>query len=332
LFGRPRVPSTLPLEFEKAPTDRFLDRVFGISMVIDRTCPVCMKSSNLLFAEARLDKSRLDSFAYASRKDPEYMHHRLLLCDDCDLIYASPVPDQAELESEYEVAAFDSQRESEFAAATYAEALSPIIGRLPDRTSALDIGAGDGAFCSQLLRMGFENVLGLEPSLAPIEAAAPHVRHCLRQEMFTPGLLPASHFSLVCCFQTIEHVLSPLELCKEAARILRPGGVLCIVAHNRRAVSCRILGRRSPIFDVEHLQLFSPVSILQLFSQAGLQSIQTRTLWNTYPLSYWTRLFPLPGRIKSSLIWALNVSRIGNIPISLPAGNLVAWGSRGVSE
>ena len=152
-----------------------------------------MKGSSHLFAEARLDESRLDRFAYASRKNPEYMHHRLLLCDDCDLIYASPVPDHSELASAYEVAAFDSQRESEYAAETYATALSPIIGLLPDRTSALDIGAGDGAFCSKLLGLGFENVLGLEPSLAPIEAAAPDVRNCLRQEMFTPGLLPASH-------------------------------------------------------------------------------------------------------------------------------------------
>jgi len=291
-----------------------------------------MKSSNLLFAEARLDKSRLDNFAYASRKDPEYMHHRLLLCDDCDLIYASPVPDHSELASAYEAAAFDSQRESAYAAETYAAALSPVIRRLPDRSSALDIGAGDGAFCGKLLEMGFKNVLGLEPSLAPIEAAAPHVRHCLRQEMFTPGLLPASHFSLICCFQTIEHVLTPLELCKEAVRVLKPGGALCIVAHNRRAASCRILGRRSPIFDVEHLQLFSPVSIVKLFSRAGLKSIETRTLWNTYPLSYWARLFPFPHRIKSSLIRALNASRIGNIPISLPAGNLIAWGTREAAE
>lgn len=291
-----------------------------------------MKNSNLLFAEARLDTSRLDSFAYASRKNPEYMHHRLLLCEDCDLIYASPVPDHSELASAYEVAAFDSQRESEYAARTYAKALSPVIRRLPDRTSALDIGAGDGAFCSQLLNMGFKNVLGLEPSLAPLEAAAPHIRHCLRQEMFTPGLLPDSHFSLVCCFQTIEHVLTPLALCKEAVRILKPGGALCIVAHNRRAVSSRILGRRSPIFDVEHLQLFSPNSITKLFSLAGLQSIETRTLWNTYPLSYWARLFPFPRLVKSSLIRALNASRIGNIPVSLPAGNLVAWGTRAVTE
>lgn len=291
-----------------------------------------MKSSSLLFAEARLDTSRLDSFAYASRKNPEYMHHRLLLCEDCDLIYASPVPDHSELASAYEVAAFDSQRESEYAARTYATALSPVIGRLPDRTSALDIGAGDGAFCSKLLNMGFENVLGLEPSLAPLEAAAPHIRHCLRKEMFTPGLLPDSHFSLVCCFQTIEHVLTPLALCKEAVRILKPGGALCIVAHNRRAVSSRILGRRSPIFDVEHLQLFSPNSITKLLSQAGLQSIETRTLWNTYPLSYWARLFPFPRRVKGSLIRALNMSHIGNIPVSLPAGNLVAWGTRAVTQ
>ena len=79
--------------------------------MIDRLCPLCGESHvSSLFAEARFDPARLGEFAYASRKLPEYMHHRLMQCSRCDVIYASPVPDTSELESAYEAAAFDSQQ------------------------------------------------------------------------------------------------------------------------------------------------------------------------------------------------------------------------------
>ena len=297
-------------------------------MLKHRTCPLCKINSEVLFAEARIDATRLDQFAYASRKRPEYMHHRLLLCNNCDLIYASPVPDQIELKSAYQTAGFDSQLEAYYAARSYAAAVRSILPLLPDRIGALDIGAGDGAFCCSLKTFGFSDIVGLEPSSAPISAASPAIRDCLRQEMFVPGLFSEQRFSLVTCFQTIEHVSEPAELCREAVRLLKPGGVFCLVAHNRRALSCKILGRKSPIFDVEHLQLFSPNSIISLLQHCGLRSILVRTLYNCYPASYWTRLFPFPSAMKDVLLSTLRTSRLGRIPLTLPAGNIIAWGIR----
>lgn len=58
-----------------------------------RPCPVCgLSEESQPFAEANVDSSQLDEFAFASRKMPEYMHWRLWLCGRCDLVYASPAP------------------------------------------------------------------------------------------------------------------------------------------------------------------------------------------------------------------------------------------------
>ncbi len=298
-------------------------------MTIERPCPLCHEVvSSTLFADARLDSERLGEFAYASRKLPEYMHLRLMLCRQCDLVYASPVPDRSELAVAYEAAAYDSQVEAEYAAKTYASRVRALVPQLPDRDGALDIGAGDGAFCGELMKLGFTNVIGLEPSAAPIAVAKPDVRECLRQQMFDASQFPAERFSLVTCFQTIEHVSDPAELCRDAVQLLKPGGALCLVAHNRRGLSCRILGRNSPIFDIEHLQLFSPQSLRQLLSQVGLKKIVVRPLYNCYPLAYWTRLFPFPATVKRTISRGLETTGLGKIPIMIPAGNLIAWGLR----
>ena len=98
------------------------------------------------------------------------------------------------------------------------------------------------------------------PPTAPIEAAAPSVRPLIRQDTFRGDSFAPESLSLITCFQTIEHLAEPLTFCRDAWRTLKPGGVLFLIGHNRRAISARLLGRNSPIFDIEHLQLFSTTS------------------------------------------------------------------------
>ena len=226
--------------------------------MIARNCPICGSADRSReFAAARYDADRLTRFAFASRKLPEYMHYRLLLCAACELLYASPVPESQSLVEEYQAAAYDSALEARFAARTYARLLRPLLARLPDRSGALDIGAGDGAFLQELLAQGFSEVAGVEPSAAPIAAAEEAVRPLLHHAPFRVEDFQGRQFRLITCFQTMEHVPDPLRLCREACGLLKPGGAMLCVVHNRLALSARLLGRRSPIYDIEHLQLFS---------------------------------------------------------------------------
>ncbi|MEA2567399.1 MAG: hypothetical protein QOD49_2576, partial [Actinomycetota bacterium] len=133
-----------------------------------RACPVCGSEAATVFAEQKIDPAALDGLAFASRKQPEYMHYRLVACGVCDLIYASPAPGPETLAGAYLTAGFDSSEESKWAARTYRSLLRPVLGSLTSPTgnlgSALDIGAGDGAFLEELLAAGFRHVEGVEPS------------------------------------------------------------------------------------------------------------------------------------------------------------------------
>lgn len=230
--------------------------------LVPRTCPICgSRDGSRLFAEANVDLHGLGAFAFASRKAPEYMHWRLVECSHCDLLYVDPAPPPEELASLYRNADFGSGVEATLAALTYGRFLPPIAKRIPDRIGAVDIGTGDGAFLRQLLAAGFSEVVGIEPSLAPLEAADSSLRPLIRHDIFRPNSFRPSSLSLITCFQTIEHLPDPLTFCRDAWHTLKPGGALFLIGHNRRAVSAKILGRKSPIFDIEHMQLFSATSI-----------------------------------------------------------------------
>ena len=70
------------------------------------------------------------------------------------------------------------------------------------------------------------------------------------------------------------------------------------------------------------------MSLQRLLADAGLRSVVVKPLYNRYPISYWTRLFPFPSAVKTALLWSLRTSRTGGIPLMLPAGNLLAYGFR----
>jgi len=290
-----------------------------------RVCPLCgTRESSQLFADANVGLEALDRFAFASRKLPEYMHWRLCECRNCDLLYSDPAPSPDELAGLYREADFDSAHEARHASRTYAGFLPRIVPRLPDLNGAVDIGTGDGVFLSELLAAGFESVAGIEPSAAPIEASEPSIRPLIRHDIFRDDSFAPESLSLITCFQTIEHLADPLSFCKAAERALKPGGVLFLIGHNRRAFSAKILGRKSPIFDIEHFQLFSPASIRRLLKSAAFSHVKVMSVLNRYPIQYWARLLPFPAGMKRRLLAGLEAVHLGRWVIPLPAGNLAA--------
>ena len=289
----------------------------------DRACPVCADTSRSnLFADYNVNAAQLDGYAFASRKSPEYMHHRLLRCTRCDLIYASPAPKQEWLHEAYREAAFDSVAEEGFAAKSYARALRSML-REPVVGEHLDIGAGAGSLMQEMINLGCSSVLGIEPSSAPIAQASEQIRPHLRQAVFDGSQFEPDSFDVVTCCQTLEHLSDPLAICTDVRRLLRPGGVFFVADHDFRALSARILGKRSPIFDVEHMQLFSRRSLEEMLRRAGFTDIRIASLKNSYPIGYWAKLLPLPRRIKSGVLRTLDATQLADFVVGVRAGNIV---------
>lgn len=296
-----------------------------------RPCPVCGSADESQVIESNVDASRLGGDSFASRKEPEYMHLRLVKCPACRLLYASPVPPEDLVATAYREASYDSADESRYAAATYARTLAKLLDRLPAHGGALDVGAGDGAFVTELLAAGFDDAVGVEPSSAPIASAPTAVRGRIRHGIFRADDFEPGQFRLVTAFQVLEHVADPLAVCRDAYALLADGGAFVAITHNRRAVVNLAMGRRSPIYDIEHLQLFCRDAIRELFGRVGFQRVETRSLVNRYPLRYWLRLFPFPPAVKDGLVRRVSATRVGSLPVSLPVGNLAAIGFKGGS-
>jgi SAM-dependent methyltransferase len=295
---------------------------------IARCCPVCNAAGLVApFLDASIDLRRLDDFAYAARKTPEFMSRRLVECLVCATVFAPEIPPPDALAQAYAAAAFDAADAERDASASYAAALTPLLDRI-GRGPALEIGAGSGAFLQHLAAAGFNPIIGVEPSRAAVDTAPAAVRAMIRLAMFAEGDFATSHFSLVASFQTLEHVAAPQALVASAYRLLRSGGAIALVTHDRTARINRWLGRRSPIIGIEHLQLFCPSALRRLLDRAGFVAVQVEPIANVYRLRYWLRLMPVSRSFKAAVIAGLAALGLDRLRFRLRVGNLLAIGRK----
>lgn len=295
----------------------------------DRLCPICGTSSSeaSLFLKDSIDRTRMSEFSYASRKTPEFMSHLLVACPCCDLVFAPSPPPSSTLAEAYHSAAFGSTSEAQDASASYGYALRQSIKGLRRVDTALEIGTGTGAFLTRLSsEFGFKSVTGVEPSRAAIEAADWSIRSHIREGVFKETDFVENSFDLICCFMTLEHVADPRVITESVYRLLRPGGAFAIVVHDRRALFNRLLGKRSPIIDVEHLQLFSRKSAAALLEETGFVNLKVDSFRNSYQIGYWLRLFPIALVRKLGHSERRALQSLLKRKLSLNVGNLFCVG------
>lgn len=257
-------------------------------------CPACLGKGKLKYSE-KIDSSLFNSATYASRKRPELMHYALFECRKCKTLFTNRDVNLDELLKNYDEAGYDSSREAIYAAETY---VSLVRKYLPEfKGAVLDIGAGDGAFLSKAKKFFANKAVGIEPSKAALEVNTDREISLIYTSF--EKYSESENFDMLTCFQTIEHLNDPIKFLDKVKIQLKNSGYFVVTCHNNQSFVNRILGEKSPIFDVEHLQIFSKTGIEELFKKSGFEIVVSQPYRNKYPLSYWARLAPLPDFLKN---------------------------------
>ena len=124
-----------------------------------------------------------------------------------------------------------------------------------------------------------------------------------------------------CLFLRLREVLSA----RHGSRRIHVRGRLSTsdITHDYTAFINRLLGRRSPIIDIEHMQLFCPASLHYLLTATDYTQPTMKSIHNIYPLRYWLGLLPLPLPVKRAAIGTALALRLDKIPVGCDVGNLL---------
>lgn len=157
----------------------------------------------------------VDFFKYCSPTNPfafgfAGIHVEYRRCADCGFIFTDFFDDWTPQEFATYVYNADYERiDSEYADIRPNNVAAEISERLAAfrDIDILDYGSGSGAFAERMAEHGFRNIANYDPYSSPAR--------------------PDGTFSLITCFEVIEHAVSPRDCLQDMASFLAPGG--CIV-------------------------------------------------------------------------------------------------------
>jgi 2-polyprenyl-3-methyl-5-hydroxy-6-metoxy-1,4-benzoquinol methylase len=288
-------------------------------------CAICRDNNNIhvLYNES-IHKNVLTAKTFSARRTPDRIHYRLNICRKCSLIFSSPIFPIKKITKLYKESDFTYKIEAMYLADTYGhhlEKILPIKGR--GTLKLLDIGCGNGFFLEKAKDLGVGGVYGLEPGKLSVAKARADIKKDITVNVLRKGVFKENTFDIICCFHTLDHIVDPNAFLKIIYSLLKKNGKILIITHNTNGLSVKLFGEKSPIFDIEHIYLFNEKTLPKICTQNGFKRAKIHVLKNKYPLFYWIRLFPMPKAIKKYLLLVLNATHIGNIPITLSAGNIV---------
>lgn len=144
------------------------------------------------------------------------------------------------------------------------------VERLVPPGRLLDVGCGPGFLLSVAEARGWEAV-GVDLNPWAVAHAREELGLDAREVAVEDAGFEADRFDLVAMLDLIEHVPDPDALVGEAARVLRPEGVLAVLTPDAASPVSRALGARWPEVErvPEHVVLFSVAGLVALLARHG---------------------------------------------------------------
>ena len=135
----------------------------------------------------------------------------------------------------------------------------------------VEVGANDGAFLDVLSRLGFNNLLAVEPSneCAALCAAKDHLVETVYLDCSTAESIRRKYgaAAAVVCRHTLEHVPDPLAMLEAMKRLLGDGGSLFVEVPDARNITHDL--RIHELWE-EHLHYFTFENLSLLLKRSNL--------------------------------------------------------------
>ncbi|MEA2228942.1 MAG: hypothetical protein QOF04_2572 [Solirubrobacteraceae bacterium] len=231
-------------------------------------------------------------------------HGDLLACRDCGAVQQPLLPAGVALHDLYRDMRDDAYLAEEVGRRATAGRLLDLIAPFVPGGRLLDVGCGPGLLLDEARRRGYATV-GLELS----RASADHARTRLGLDVHELALEAYAEegetFDVVVLADVLEHLDDPVDGIERCVRLLRPGGVLCVVTPDPSSFTARLAGARWWGYVPAHTCLLPRATLRELIAAAGLVISTDVPLVRTFSARRWVeglaeRLGPLRAPLEEA--------------------------------
>lgn len=234
---------------------------------IKHFCRIC-KNKNLS-SILELGNHPISHRLLLKKDQKEYTHPiNLVYCDKCGLIQLiNPIPPD-ELYSEYNWLSSWKPNPQ------IPELLSLIKGmdKLKKSSKIIEIGSNDGSFLNELKKLGYENLLGIEPSMDGYQSAIKNgietIHDYFSEDVATSILKKQGQCDLIICRHVLEHIQDIDILSKGLSILLQHGSYILFEVPDADFILNQM--DYSQIWE-EHTNYFTLKTLSYFFSHIGIQ-------------------------------------------------------------
>ena|SRR3989344_3256252 len=216
-------------------------------------------------------------------------------CATCKFKHVAPFPEKEELNTLYKENFYSTEKPKYFESVetdlewwmeTYCSYYN-LFENYTEGKRLLDIGSGPGYFLKCGEEMGWET-LGIEPSPQAYEYAGKMGLKVLNDFFSEDIAKKIGFFDVVYMNTVIEHVLDPRALIENARKVLKRGGLLCVVSPNEYNPLQMILKEKLGfsawwVAPPQHINYFDFQSIGNLLKNSGFEVVENS---GTFPMEF----------------------------------------------
>lgn len=247
---------------------------FMISILLSKTypkrpCEICSSSvSNLLF---RQSFAELSFGSLMSGYD-------VVICDQCGFGFADRIPDQDTFDCHYkEMSKYEFQENdgnvSEFDHERFQSIVDFLLSYLPNRCARiLDVGCATGSLLSRFKEVGYENVIGIDPSPVCADTAERLYGVKVYNVSIKNIVQHVERFDLVVLSGVLEHIKDLNSFLADLQSLLAEDGLLFVeVPDASEFANCPDAPYQE--FSTEHINFFSERSLCNLLCRHNFEPV-----------------------------------------------------------
>ena len=178
-------------------------------------CALCGHNRYEVIYPSTVDFSKhLNAKIFSARRMPDRIHGTIVRCKKCSLIRTLEIISNDLLSKLYINSRFTYKNLTNNLRTSYGRILLDAIRYTKRKQSFLEIGCGNGFMLDEALKIGFQRVSGIEPSLEAISRAVKTIRPLIKQDILRPGVFRKNSFDVIAVFQVFDHIPDPNSFLK----------------------------------------------------------------------------------------------------------------------
>ncbi len=203
-------------------------------------------------------------------------------CAECRCWFLYPPPTEEQLSQAYNKAYYGAAEEK--FTFFYVEKLLDLFRRrrakkivklVPEHSSILDIGCGNGDFLNYISKMGNYQLYGIERDEIASKRAALKTNIHLQSTALSETDFGENFFDIITLIHVFEHLWSPEQTLSIISNILKPGGILIITIPNIGSWQAKLFkGNWLHLDPPRHLLFFEPNDLIRIMQEKGFSLVK----------------------------------------------------------